>query len=632
MSKSLFEMDRNKNELMDINEYKIPYAFIYVNKSELDNHPQYAYINNWLHTHQKVCFGRNITIDSSNSFLDNENYFLILCTRYDYCVNKKLNNRHSLDEVKQLLDVTLGYSVIYLPFNSTQPPGDLSWQNYNKYIISIWNVCKTSTKNKVGKILFSNIILGIKQLCSELKLKQIIPDEVELSHIDLWLCIDIKNPLFEKVANSYISFGFYNPYMSDVDFHQNNLGTTCLCITRPLYKDIISSLEHTNKIFNQVKFMYKDYIHHISNPNHTTRVRCCFDKNTLYELIMLPLMALDGINFLGKGEGDGLIPSTNSETTTHREYSGSFDIIDYKYNETSKIPELHINLSTKNSNTVYLDHINVDYIGEPTSVLISLNSFVYHTHPVHFYIAQNLAIATPSWPDVEVFCKAQFPNLLSATAQNACPCMVSYVITLEGIYSITFHETFISYIKSGKIFNWNFQEIGKLYEYPMDQRRFEWEKDGNIYNSSKKDEHIDRYFRWLNDTVYTQNNGIVKINLVKWGKLFDGSGVFDINTPTLYGNSLVPNSYIGELRPYLPFLSIFSQDPYIINYNLDIQNIYTVESKSLVPALYNSTVGKKGIKHKRKKGSKKKGTLKLSKKPTHAQYNKSKKKIKRSQI
>ena len=61
----------------------------------------------------------------------------------------------------------------------------------------------------------------------------------------------------------------------------------------------------------------------------------------------------------------------------------------------------------------------------------------------------------------------------------------------------------------------------------------------------------------------------------------------------------------------------------IINYDLDIKNIYKVESKSLVPALYNSTVGKKVKKVKKpkhKKGSKNKGSLKLSKKSTNAPY------------
>jgi hypothetical protein len=621
---------------------KIPYAYTYLRKDQMDDIGKLrpydkTKINIWLNKHSNSCFfPKKPQVPDANDYLTDYHSILVFCTRYDMCINDGIINLTG-DDLDKFLNNTLGYAQITFPWFNNEPDGAKSHQpyiNYKKYILGIYSVCKTSKKVKSGKILFSNIILGIKQLVSIMKRDNIIPNVItDDKQIELWLEIDLDNTEFEKVANTYVSFGFKNPYITNKNFNGVIRPPTegrnkILALSRQLYNNEINIERETNNVFQQVKFMFADYNRHKVIENYLTILVCNFDKNTLYELIMLPIIAIDGVNLLGLGGADG----NDKLQTNHREYSGSFDISMYQYlNDTAGVPGLKITLTTSTNNSLYKHNISngpsVRHIGEPLSTKVAVESFTYHTHPIHYYLVNKLAIAPPSSLDVGVFLVSQFPELsgwAEDTMDTRIPTMVHFVITLEGIYSLSFRSEFILHIKKNGIKPNYFNDfvtngnawpgLASKYEYNPNKRIHDWYGGG--LKKEERTKNIKKYFEWLDTDVYSQDMP-VKIHLVEWSDLFTKNIDFQFNIPTTGEQSFVPYSYLNNIRTYLSFDDIF-KDPNKLSISAagkDRFKVVTVDQEQLMTChqkkIYNEQ--KKRSRKVSRKGSRK-GSRKVSRK------------------
>ena len=300
-------------------------------------------------------------------------------------------------------------------------------------VAGIYNVCKhASAKQKnipnFGKKMFESILESCR---------------TNIAHGTLlWLGIDIKNPIIDKIVNIYTSFGFSNPYANKTDLFENEVNGTpfILCLTcKNTYIDpddidqntVIVELKYC--IQQAYRLFEGDIGRNIENMSNIITVsnyerqigikNCCgvaiiFDRD--YGQYLRRLLSITS-NLVEKNNNWELVPA---------EVSGSLDIVNPVINNEGYFIW-----------TVTDDTETEGKIGEEEFTVLNVdNNFVgsFHTHPTSYLTNSPFGIkldyGPPSVPDYTVF--------ISRAIEGE---MFSCTVTPEGIYVFCLNPEYSRY-------------------------------------------------------------------------------------------------------------------------------------------------------------------------------------------
>lgn len=493
---------------------------------------QYPLLNTWVHRNSLLCSCKAVGTTSDSCQLANptgwvidENQEIILISKFDtvqniYFGKLDLNNQTQFDTIKKS---TLGFCII-----KKQTINDNN-------IISIYNVCITKHDTKgYGKVLFAVIMTYL-----ELTYRNIDPI--------LWLGIKIDNIEFNKICNLYTSFGFAEPFITDIDPFGTYIGFPVLSLSKKLsyYVNVEAS---TNMVFNKAVYMKDNYL-----SKSVANFNIMFDKTCLFKMRLFPYLTIGGIT---------PINPSSSPSANHREYSGTLIIINNSYENNSLLCNLSFETFGTNLPIKYTE-------GGTESVFTKYDSYTFHTHPIALYTEYNCSIGTPSGADLSVFLGGLLPymNVNDLNSYESSSMTQShFVISVEGIYCISFHPDFISkrlnYIVTTvgdnmNDFNFLLSEIASRFEYPFEKRYYDWgeildDYGGEEYPSELVLTHLQEYFKFFDEVNNKfKINGyevgpIFNMEFKSWKDLFDKSEqrnqMFNIHIPNIYENSFVPSS------------------------------------------------------------------------------------------
>ena len=485
-------------------------------------------LNKWIHEQSQLCTcrsedkERNCALTNSNNWVIGENQELVLVCKFDIVQNlyaNKLqmqNNNH----FNTFVNNTLGFCII----------NKGTYKN-TEAIVSIYDVCMTDKNRKgYGKALFAVI-----QTYMEISFTSLDPI--------VWLGIRVDNHGFDKVCNIYTSFGYKDPYISQVDPFGNKLPFSFLSLQKPLH-EFINTEEETKMTYNHCLFLKDNFIRQRTNPSHIASTSLYLDKSCLYKMRLFPYLTVGGI-----------LPFNvaSSPIQNHREYSGSLVIISNNY-------DANKTLSNKLSFLTIGKNLPIKYTtGSTESVQMTYDSFTYHTHPLAVYAKYNVSIGTPSGGDVTAFLSGllPFPNEETLVTHNINQC--HFVISIEGIYCLSLHEKFLKshFSRMMKYFRQSMNSfyefvnmVGSTLEYPFDYRRYDWNEiiidyNGPNYPETLIDQHLGDYFKWFetaNGNIKYQNvlvGPVIKCEFKSWKALFGeqmNANQFNIHFPAIYKN------------------------------------------------------------------------------------------------
>lgn len=494
-------------------------------------------LNSWIHKHNQLCTCRSenkneseCAITQNNNLVIDDTQTILLVTKYDVMHKFTLNMININTDFEYIIRNTLGYCIIKNGTINQQP------------IICIYDVCMTDINRRgYGKTLFAVIQTYL---------------EVTYGNVNplVWLGINIDSQIFEKVCNIYTSFGFSKPYISFIDPFGTQLPFAFLSLQKPL--NLYINMEgQTTMSFNNSKFLRDNYTANRSNLNHVPSATIWFDNSCLYKLRLFPYLTTKGITEI------------DLNNPTHREYSGSFIVINNSYD--SGIFNNLISFETKEGINQPIEYVR----GDTESVRMIYDSFTYHTHPLGVYIKYNVCIGTPSGADVISFLR----GISLDNVRKAYPNQAHFVITIEGIYCLSLHEEFLKnefskLCKEAKdsglvtLNQWMIKEdrnqpdnqihIGKLFEYPMDRRRFDWTNNSDFtQDDDYVEKNIEKYLNWVDEVNESlvnadiHKNPLLKIEFHSWKDLFSKEhlGGYTIHVPPIYQNAFIPSRNLDPI-------------------------------------------------------------------------------------
>ena len=403
-------------------------------------------------------------------------------------------------------------------------------KNTNQDIISIYDVCMTDKNRKgYGKALFAVI-----QTYMEISFSSTNPM--------VWLGIRVDNREFDKVCNIYTSFGYKDPYISQIDPFGNKLPFSFLSLQKPLI-EFVNVEEETKMTYNHSLFLKDNFMRQYTNPSHIASTSLYLDKSCLYKMRLFPYLTTGGI-----------LPfnDASSPIQNHREYSGSLVIINNEY--------VNKSLSNKLSFLTVGNNLPIKYTtGTTESVQMTYDSFTYHTHPIAVYAKYNVSIGTPSGPDVGSFFSGLLPfsNEETLVTHNINQC--HFVISIEGIYCLSLHENFLKshFSRMMKYFKQDINSfveftnlLSSTLEYPFDYREYDWNEiiidyNGPDYPQNLIEQHLNAYFKWF-ENISSKNKfqnillgPVIKCEFKSWRTLFDSQSndnQLHIHFPAIYKN------------------------------------------------------------------------------------------------
>lgn len=492
-----------------------PYVYLKVTNEMLNSHIEFK---KWILVKIAQCNCKadgisdhdcrgHIDLQSNNYLNDDETSVFLLVIR--------LRTLHMLEQQKinlnddEFLNNILGFcKLVY------------TMQN----IVCIYDVCLADlTTNGQGKKLF-NIIMLYLSLNIELQTNKPI----------LWLGIKITNPNFKQICNVYTSFGFCNPYITNV----TPFGDTLDFYIMSLYKqfdEYINSKSEYDLTYAKCIFMHSMHLKRLSarnNEYHIGQLQVTLDKSCLFKLKMLPYLTKKGLT---------TTTDPYSVAPEHQEHSGTLQLIQARYE--NEIIKGMFSFETYGTNQRFkMIH------GGPESVQTDHRSYTYHSHPIALYYKYQVCIAPPSNSDFLYVLKTFmdqgriFPQTYN---------IFHLVCTAEGIYFISLSKQMIALLN--EIFFESTQQrpgIKELYDYI--ENNFEYSFQERIYifgefgiadiNEAAVRNNIQKYLEWFKtQNKMNFNDNIIEIfdlNFLNWKQVFDQTPVI-VSIPTAYGNDFV---------------------------------------------------------------------------------------------
>lgn len=523
-------------------KFDMAYTYLAV---DLNLIKQYPLLNEWVHKNSLLCSCKSISTDITNckistrsGWVIDEQQEIILVSKFDTIQNIYFNKLDLNNPVhfEKIVNNTLGFCIIRKDAKNTN------------HVISIYDVCITKpTTDGYGKVLFAVIMTYL---------------EITYSQVDpiLWLGIKIDNINFDKICNLYTSFGFAEPFITHIDPFNNQIGFPVLSLSKKLssYVNIEAS---TYIVFNKAVYMKDNYL-----TKQVANFNVMFDKTCLFKMRLFPYLTTGGIT---------PILESSSPSKNHREYSGTLIIINNSYENKSLLCNLSFETIGNNSFIKYIE-------GGTESVVTKYDSYTYHTHPIALYTQYNCSIGTPSGADVAVFLNGLLPyiNLNDGvndgvnSYESSSITQSHFVISVEGIYCLSFHRDFISKRLYNLVttignniddFNTLLSTISYQFEFPFEDRQYDWDEilidyAGEDYPEDLVQNHIQKYLTFFNETNNSfEVNGsqigpIFDMQFKSWKDLFgrseQKSKMFTIHIPTVYQNSFVPSSDF-KIIPYI---------------------------------------------------------------------------------
>lgn len=422
---------------------------------------------------------------------------------------------------------------------------DYSLENSHN-IIGIFNVClhrevvpqsaPAPPKTGYGSVLF-NLILTYLEIrnsqssssTSMIPTAMITGDEsdevVTAKNPLLWLGILVDNVNFDKVAHIYTSFGFGHPFVTyKYPFGTNDKEIVSLVKTLKYFPSIANKYIYHNTISMRNQYLAK------KNGQITTYSGIFkFDKSFILKARLLPYIGTNGRMWMldAKTSLSGLI----------REYFGVLKVYHSEEDSSGKI------VYTLSSGNINFDDIEV---GQESSVDVNNSGpFAYHTHPFGLYRKNNVLIAPPSGSDCAGF--------YSMSQGNKGISQCHFVVTIEGIYVLSFSDYVLN----------NFQQlfpllvhrdiiarIQLLYEYPFDERRYNWSSERIGDDRTAVETAITKYIGWFNrqNVLFFSNllsvrqqYPLFRIDFIRWKDLTTET-TLTINIAPIYGSCFIPSS------------------------------------------------------------------------------------------
>tara|TARA_B110000305_G_C19446017_1_gene644878 strand:+ start:1002 stop:2690 length:1689 start_codon:yes stop_codon:yes gene_type:complete len=507
------------------------YTYLAITAQYMKDHNA-TILNTWIHKHNQLCTCRSenkteseCAITQNNNLVIDDTQTILLVTKYDVIQKFTLKLININTDFEYIIMNTLGYCIIKEGTIKQQP------------IKCIYDVCMTDTsRTGYGKTLFA-----------------VIQSYLEFTYWEtnplIWLGIKMDSQIFDKVCKIYTSFGYSKPYNTSMDPFGKQLPFAVLSLQKPL--NLYINMEgQTTMSLNNSKFLRDNYTAKRSNSNHVPSATIWFDNSCLYKLRLFPYVTTKGITEI------------DLNNPTHREYSGSFIVINNSYD--SGIFNNLISFETKGINE------QIEYIkGETEGVWVNTNSFTYHTHPLGVYINYKVCIGPPSGADVQTF----LLGIMTKYDNNkkVYPNQAHFVIAVEGIYCLSLHKEFLKnefselckeaknagldtlnqwrIIKGGK-------HIGDEFEYPMQQRRYDWTSwDDLSLDDDYVEQNIAKYLKWVdtvNQNLVSNNiykNPLLKIEFHSWKDLFsrESLGGYHIHFPSIYHNAFIPSRNLDPI-------------------------------------------------------------------------------------
>jgi len=493
--KILIKSRKNKNMSGGRPNVRFPYTYFILG---YDVFMKYLNIlNPYLTSQTNAC--NNIAVgqkpeykyNGEGPFLKDNTEVCILVLRYDDAFN--LNNQLDFFNDPTFLNKILGHA-------------KLKYYN-NLSLLGIYNVClhvfninvdpqgnvtseQKQTDKGDGSVLFNCIKTSTSFL-----------------HFDfnkMWLGIDINNVQFEKLAWLYTSKGFKDPIYSNIfpDGTVIPFNTIQLTSQRGSYinnkDDVFIPFLETIDLYNQIKTPL--------GQEGIFKFKFNFDKSAILSLRLMPF-----ISFSETKQTLGI-----EDYNKQRETAGRFLIYNSKQNNNDIINNLSLEVLGENSTIKF-------NTGEIGTVEIIPGQRVFHTHPFINYKINNTLIGPPSSPDLISFIHLIVKHM--QTPMSEIP-QFGAVIAIEGIYIYSLSTNGIRHLKNGQILH---PDIIKNYEYPFDQRKYDWSTyatDTTIEDDSVNNE-ITKYLNWFED-VNKKFGNYFKVDFKPW-KIIDDTTQFEVH-------------------------------------------------------------------------------------------------------
>jgi len=357
--------------------------------------------------------------------------YLILIMKYNVASDIEEYPEYLKDS--KILQQILGHATVHV--------------NLEKRIAGIFDVCLHDLK-KSG---YGSVIMSLVLSCIEHNFKNVIDT--------IFLGILLENVQFEKVSYLYTSVGFQDPLITDTDMLGQKYPYELMFLTKNIhhYMNDEARIERNYHLLMDVYSNYK--------AKRTCSLFFQFDKSVIYRARLFPYIGLDGI----KG--------FTQPKEKFREHAGAFTIVNSKREGDQTIFKLGLETIAENGGLKYIT-------GQEEEVAYVESLYCFHTHPVNAYLKYGWILATPSSPDFRAF----FVRAIKG---------ISYfhtVITVEGIYILSFSEAFISQYKGNyaSFDNIDYRYFDK-FEYPSQNRM----RIG-LNLEEMVEENIQKYFVWLN--------------------------------------------------------------------------------------------------------------------------------------
>ena len=318
----------------------------------------------------------------------------------------------------------------------------------SKELIGIYDVCL----HNLDKTGYGSVIMNVVLSCIEINFKNI--------NYTLHLGVLIENIQFDKVSYLYTSVGFKDPYISDTDLFGNKYGNEIMFLTKSIHS-YIQDETIVNRNYNILMDIYYHYKH-----QKTCSLLFQFDKSVIYRARLFPYLGLSGIKGIHQAK------------ELFREHAGAFRIIDSNRDKKTTLFKLGMETIAENSQIKFIT-------GQEESVAYVEALYNFHTHPVSGHLKYGWIIQTPSSADFWVFF---YRGIRSTTYFHS-------VITVEGMYILSLSKAFIEMYKDNYegIMNTTDSSYFNKFEYPIENRQ-----DDRFFSEELVEEHINKYFVWLN--------------------------------------------------------------------------------------------------------------------------------------
>ena len=433
------------------------------------------------------------------------NYINLIYKNGEFDDTSNAINKSPLLDNEQFLENILGHAFL------------ISNDNYKE--LQIENICLhrrgDERSNDISSFLtgpYANVLVtNIVFACSS--------TFVNPSMYHLRIVQDIQNPHFSDIIKSYTLFGFGNISFTD-ELYSN---------------DIPSSGENSIKFieFKKIDLGYypeveiaKSYENQALNLRNLLSdvpivINIVFEEVTFNYLRLFP--------YLGREYG-----ITKIEANDIVEYGGTFKI------------------AKKNEQQQYVMAIDDYLVGDFEMTHIPEAPYVFHSHPISLYIKYNVAIGTPSGPDIQHTINLWKQYCNNDTIMSFLGTF-HFVVSIEGIYVVlcSFEKIYekcralnIDLNINECLNKLNDDEVARISEeldYPFHLRQFNSETGDNIWNQETFDNlsedttnnYVNSYLIWFRNTaqqipifynVVTVSD-LIDIHYYSWRNIGEGTPI-----------------------------------------------------------------------------------------------------------